>query len=168
MKFTIQKPDNFVDNYEILSGSPNDLLSDEATCAAVCKIWRQLIDAENNYRQEYGIKYEVEYVRDEQIIEALKGVKSLYLVKKESGELIGIACTKETQFNNIYYISDVAILEEFRGQGIGKVLMEQIMQDNVPGVPTLMVDLNNKHAVDLYRDLGFVECSVKMILAPKA
>lgn len=169
MKFSVQKPDNFVDNYEIISGCPGDILDNEATNAEVCRIWRQLIESEDEYRKEFGIEYKTDYPDNQPIIDAIKKSKSkVYLVKKENGDLIGMACTSDTQFKNIYYISDVVILDEFRGQGIGKVLMQQILEDNVPAVPTLSVELSNKHAVDLYRDLGFTEYSIKMILAPKA
>ena len=168
MKFVVQNPDNTEDNYEIVSGAPGDMLADETICAVVCRIWRQLIEKENEYRAPVGIKYEHQYVLDAPIIDAIKKSKEkVYLVKK-GNDIIGMACTSNTSFENIYNISDVVVLEEFRGKGIGKVLLEHILEDNVPKVPILGVELENKHAVDLYRSMGFVEYSMKMVLAPKA
>ena len=168
MKFVVQNPDNTEDNYEIISGAPGDMLEDETIQACICRIWRQLIDKENEYRASFGIKYASQYVMDDPIIDAIKKSKEKIYIVKKAENIIGMACTSNTSFDNIYNISDVVILEEFRGKGIGKVLLEHILEDNVPRVPTLGVELENKHAVDLYRSMGFVEYSMKMVLAPKA
>ena len=165
MKFTIQKPDNITEDFEIVSGTPEEIFSNDRDKAAICKIWRELITSENDYRVKYGMKYKSDFGDDNLIMEGMiKLGGRLYLVRDHNGDVIGIAIVRDTQFKNLYNISDVSITEEHRGKGIGKVLMQTIMEENVPAVPSLTVELDNTHAVDLYRSLGFVEYGLKMVL----
>ena len=83
LKFVVQNPDNTEDNYEIISGAPGDMLEDETIQACICRIWRQLIEKENEYRASFGIKYASQYVMDGPIIDAIKKSKEkIYIVKK--------------------------------------------------------------------------------------
>lgn len=57
-----------------------------------------------------------------------------------------------------YYIDSLAVLPAFRGQGIGRALLQQAMQQAaVLGIPsiTLTVDPDNPRAQRLYASLGF-------------
>lgn len=166
MKFSITNPDNTADNFEIVVGTVADILKDEYAQKAVCRIWRQLIESEKEYRAPFGIVYKKdEYPEDGPILDAMmKSKQKCYLIKTEQGKIIGIAFTSDTQFKNTYYISDVAVDAEYRGKGIGRRLMEFVLEDNVPGLPTLSVDTTNAHAIDMYRSLGFVDYGIKMVL----
>ena len=165
MKFSIQKPDNTTEDFEIVSGTPEEVFTNDRDKSAICKVWRELITAEDDYRVKYGIEYKNKFDNDEAIVTGMTKLGGkIYLVRDHSGDVIGIAIVKDTQFKNIYNISDVSITEEHRGKGIGKVLMQTIMEENVPAVPSLTVELDNTHAVDLYRSLGFVEYGLKMVL----
>ena len=165
MKFTIQKPDNITEDFEIVSCTPEKVFTNDRDKAAICKVWRELISAENDYRVKYGIEYKSTFDNDDAIVDGMIRLGGkIYMVKDHNNDVIGIAIVKDTQFKNIYSITDVSITEEHRGKGIGKVLMQTIMEENVPAVPSLTVELDNTHAIDLYRSLGFVEYGLKMVL----
>ena len=85
-----------------------------------------------------------------------------YLVAEEDGRIVGFAgawmILEESHMTNI------AVLPEYRGRGIGRRLMEALMQyaSNL-GVSymTLEVRAGNAKAQALYASLGFVRVSVR-------
>ena len=85
-----------------------------------------------------------------------------YLVAEEDGRIVGFAgawmILEESHMTNI------AVLPEYRGRGIGRRLMEALMQyaSNL-GVSymTLEVRAGNKKAQALYTSLGFIRVSVR-------
>ncbi|MCB1166136.1 MAG: GNAT family N-acetyltransferase [Leptospiraceae bacterium] len=58
-----------------------------------------------------------------------------------------------SDFLTIYYLADVFILPEYQGQGIGKRLMEHIL--NHPDLIDLVALLITKDAMDFYKPYGF-------------
>lgn len=62
------------------------------------------------------------------------------------------------------YIPDLAVLEEFRNQGIGKMLIERAEQfgrDN--GLDFIFLDVMAKNpAVDFYHKIGFIDQGLRM------
>lgn len=73
---------------------------------------------------------------------------------KESDELVGFARVV-TDYVTLYYICDVIVDAEHRGQGIGKALIDTIVNDDrFVGVPAL---LKTKDAQGLYSQYGFLE-----------
>lgn len=60
--------------------------------------------------------------------------------------------------NDEYYISNLAVYSEFRGQGIGKKLlkaMEERVKDSGYSKLSLFVELDNNGAIKLYEKFGF-------------
>jgi len=58
------------------------------------------------------------------------------------------------------HILDVAVHKEFRGKGVGRMLVERVLQDcceNGAEFVSLEVRLSNLSAICLYRRLGFIE-----------
>jgi ribosomal protein S18 acetylase RimI-like enzyme len=68
------------------------------------------------------------------------------------------------------YIHDIIIYDGFRGKGLGKALMEKLVEmSNERGYCkiTLEVREDNNLAQDLYRSLGFQECTPDMLFWTK-
>ncbi|MDD3080507.1 MAG: GNAT family N-acetyltransferase [Paludibacter sp.] len=68
------------------------------------------------------------------------------------------------------YIHDIVVLNEFRGKGIGKALLEkliEISQERKYCKVTLEVREDNTVAQSLYKNLGFDECDPKMFFWTK-
>ena len=85
-----------------------------------------------------------------------------YLVAEEDGKIVGFAgawmILEESHMTNI------AVLPEYRGRGVGRRLMEALMQYAANlGVSymTLEVRAGNKKAQALYTSLGFIRVSVR-------
>lgn len=65
-----------------------------------------------------------------------------------------------TDFATFAYLADVYILEEYRGNGLGKKMMQQIMaHPQLQGLRRIMLATRDAH--DLYAQYGFTELSDK-------
>ena len=85
-----------------------------------------------------------------------------YLIAEEGDRLLGFAGSHLILDEG--HITNVAVAQEARGQGIGRRLMEGLMQlaSNL-GVSymTLEVRTSNEPAINLYKSLGFFKVSVR-------
>lgn len=82
----------------------------------------------------------------------------------EQDILIGFARTV-TDFATMYYLTDVIIASTYRGQGIGKCLLEQIVNDvRFNGMYSVLL---TKDAESFYKKYGFIDaierCMIKLI-----
>ncbi|HPY94798.1 MAG TPA: ribosomal protein S18-alanine N-acetyltransferase [Clostridia bacterium] len=85
-----------------------------------------------------------------------------YLVAEESGELLGFAGAHLIFDEG--HITNVVVAESARGRGLGRRLMEALMQyaANLGGhYLTLEVRVSNARAIGLYTSLGFVKAGVR-------
>ena len=61
-------------------------------------------------------------------------------------------------------ILNLFVIDEYRGQGIGTLLMNEIINicltENIEML-TLEVNVNNKYAIQMYEDLGFIVGSIR-------
>lgn len=79
----------------------------------------------------------------------------------EEGHLIGFA-RAVTDFVSIYYLCDVVVDKEHRGLGIGKALVETIVNDErLAGVSAL---LKTKDAHGLYSKYGFKDVDTHRVM----
>ena len=63
------------------------------------------------------------------------------------------------------YIHDVVIHSNFRGKGLGKALLERIIEESeIRGYCKLTLEVreDNTSAMALYKNLGFIECEPNM------
>jgi GNAT superfamily N-acetyltransferase len=89
-------------------------------------------------------------------------------VAREGGKLVGMASLLYTistaEGGKAALFEDFIVQPEYRGQGIGTRLLEYVIQQaRAEGVLriTLLTDLKNDNAQDLYRKLGFVNSSMQ-------
>ncbi len=89
-------------------------------------------------------------------------------------KVVGLA-TCFVNFSTFYvkpylYIHDIVVLNEYRGKGIGKALMEMLIEKSTEKghcKVTLEVREDNVVAQSLYKDLGFEECNPNMLFWTK-
>lgn len=68
------------------------------------------------------------------------------------------------------YIHDIVVLDEYRGNGIGKALMQHLIEMSIERKYcklTLEVRDDNDVAQSLYKSLGFDDCDPKMLFWTK-
>ncbi|MDD4080271.1 MAG: ribosomal protein S18-alanine N-acetyltransferase [Eubacteriales bacterium] len=85
-----------------------------------------------------------------------------YLVALEAGRVIGFAGAHIILDEG--HITNVAVLKQSRGRGVGRALVEALMQYAAnlgAGYLTLEVRESNTAAISLYASLGFIKVSVR-------
>ena len=86
-----------------------------------------------------------------------RNVAARYLVAETKGKVVGYAGAWVILDES--HITNIAVLEDFRGRGIGKQLTEALLQylSNLGACyATLEVRVSNERAQNLYKSLGFV------------
>ena len=89
--------------------------------------------------------------------EVTRNVAARYLVAEEDGEILGYAGAWVILDES--HITNIAVREDARGRGIGKLLTSQLLQvlSNLGACyATLEVRVSNERAQHLYKSLGFV------------
>ena len=89
--------------------------------------------------------------------ELTRNAVARYLVAEEEGKILGYAGAWVILDES--HITNIAVLEEARGRGIGKRLTAQLLQilSNLGACyVTLEVRVSNERAQNLYKSLGFV------------
>ncbi len=98
----------------------------------------------------------------ELILEDTTAARALFLVAEVEGKLVGFTrciCSKQKRFHHKAEFG-ICILQEYCGQGIGKIMLEQVLEwaDSVSIQKiSLSVVQTNVNAIQLYKKLGFVE-----------
>ncbi len=92
----------------------------------------------------------------------MKNVAARYLVAEKDGKVIGYAGAWIILDES--HITNIAVLKEERGQGIGRQLTHGLMQylSNLGAAyATLEVRKSNEVAQNLYKSLGFIKLGVR-------
>ncbi|NQU43215.1 GNAT family N-acetyltransferase [bacterium] len=94
----------------------------------------------------------------------LRGVRSRLLVAEEEGRIIGFSCAYISQNLPMFapavfgYISDIYVLPEWQGQGVGKGLMRETTEYfRSLGVETVQLQVyeHNEKGKAFWKSLGF-------------
>lgn len=86
---------------------------------------------------------------------------SIILLATIQGEIIGIASINSSQKQRMKHVGTLGIVvsEKYIGQGIGRKLMEQLIQwaasNGITKKISLVTREDNIHAIELYEKLGF-------------
>ena len=95
-------------------------------------------------------------------VSEMKNVAARYLVAEKDGKVIGYAGAWIILDES--HITNIAVLKEERGQGIGRQLTHGLMQylSNLGAAyATLEVRKSNEVAQNLYKSLGFIKLGVR-------
>lgn len=102
-----------------------------------------------------------ELVRDPSIL--------VYILERED-QAIGSASIQLRKDLSLAYIYDIAILSEYRGQGMGSYLIKSCLKTlkrkNIDKA-SLLVTGENKGALELYRRIGFEEADIDLIMTKR-
>ena len=92
----------------------------------------------------------------------MKNVAARYMVAEKDGRIIGFAGAWIILDES--HITNIAVLRDERGQGIGRALTEALLQylSNLGAAyATLEVRKSNEVAQNLYKSLGFIKLGVR-------
>ena len=130
-----------------------------------------LVDLMNHYiNDNMGGGDPIHGNQKEKLIEGLRDLPtSLVLLAKENGQIVGL-CNSFISFatftvKKFINIHDIVVLNDHRGKGIGKRLMEAVIRfakEIECSKVTLEVREDNIIAQELYKSLGFDDCSPRM------
>ena len=98
----------------------------------------------------------------EAFVSEMKNVAARYLVAEKAGKVIGYAGAWIILDES--HITNIAVLKDERGQGIGRALTAGLMQylSNLGAAyATLEVRRSNEVAQNLYKSLGFIKLGVR-------
>jgi len=70
-----------------------------------------------------------------------------------NNEIIGILQAYELE--GYWYIGEIYLIEEYRGHGIGRIVLQNEINNHKDMTLCLNVYKNNTHAIELYKSLGF-------------
>jgi len=102
--------------------------------------------------------------RPKEIVQQAWSNSSLVIGLYDSEKLIGFARVI-TDFTIVAYLADVFLLEEYRGKGLGKWMVERIIAH--PTLATVRWVLHTKDMHSLYRQVGFKEAGEMVMERPR-
>lgn len=133
------------------------------------------LDLEFRMAEEYdGLDYKKliqdgfgDELNENSLIEILKdpSITVWFLEKKE--EIIGSLTVQKREGLSLAYIYDIVILKKHRKKGLGSYLIKSCLRDfntNDISKISLSVTEPNKHALKLYKSIGFKEVDVDLIM----
>jgi GNAT superfamily N-acetyltransferase len=112
---------------------------------------KSLLSLDTVYDFLVNRSYWANYRTREQIEKSIKN--SLCFGVYEDGKQIGFARVV-TDYSVMYWLCDVFVDEEYRGKGIGKILVENVV--NHPELINLNGVLGTRDAQGLYQKYGFI------------
>ena len=93
------------------------------------------------------------------------------LVAEKQTEIVGIACMYSNDFvSHIGHFQVLLVDERFQGRGIGRLLTKAVVDIAKKGgmkMVQLTVDVDNEHAIQLYKSVGFEESVLKHSIEKK-
>lgn len=111
--------------------------------------------------EEITEDYEKKYL--DNLLERIKEKRGVTLYALSDGQLVGMISIslKDLNQSHVGYLG-ISIKKEFRGKGLGNLLMELVLKDakdNLVGLKTITLDVyaNNPIAPNLYKKFGFKE-----------
>lgn len=140
--------------------------------AAVCQLSQLLFDYERQYTDEFNMGWSHAKEGQEFFTKRLKSRKSFILLAQDGNNLVGyILITMEKlswrAFNPIADVVNLSVAPEYRGKGIGTVLVQKAKKLALKrgakrmGVSTLA---GNAPAIRFYQRLGFRDFYMQMVM----
>ena len=138
----------------IRSSSDSEHISDNITLVPATRDDLDLIiEAEVYTTQElYGNEVMPDDVVDELIQDSKDSIGHTRIIQY-NGEPIGIL--QAYALEGYWFIAEIYLIEEYRGQGIGSEVLEYEISEHPQEIFCLNVYKTNTHAIELYETLGF-------------
>lgn len=109
------------------------------------------------------VTLEEEAVYLKNVLGKIKSKRAVMLIIESDNKILGISQVEQKELaEKLVAEFGISILEEIRGQGIGRLLMEKVLieaKKNFDGVKIVILSVfaNNRRAANMYRKFGFVE-----------
>lgn len=104
---------------------------------------------------------------DYSLMQTLKDSSIIIYILEKENKAIGSVTVQLRKNLSLAYCYDIAILKEYRGQGLGSYLLKSCIKElkeyNIHKV-SLLVTGENKRALQLYRKIGFKEIDIDLIM----
>lgn len=117
-------------------------------------LFRQLDSLEIQETKDHGIK--MLSVGDEYLGKKLQNSEGY--IALDGDTVVGMVCNDKTDdYRNVMYVSRLVVDEKYRRKGIGKSLMEKVLEENEKNGKHTMLGVSsyNEAANKLYQSLGF-------------
>ncbi len=114
-----------------------------------------------NQGEHETLKSEAIYLKT--IIENIKNNRAVHLLSFNNSKLIAVSgITMRDKTEKHLGVFGISVAKDFRGEGLGKFLMELVLNEAKKEIPSLKIvalDVysNNLIAQELYKKLGFIE-----------
>lgn len=109
-------------------------------------------------------------VEENTLIQGLKDPSIIIYILEKDNKAIGSATVQLKKELSLAYIYDIAILKEYRGQGLGSYLLQScikgLKEKNID-IASLSVTGDNERALELYKKIGFKEVDIDLIMAKR-
>lgn len=111
--------------------------------------------------EQLTLEEEEKYLKD--YLEKIKNKKGIKLIVFIDNKFIGVAdITMQSSVESHIGIFGIIVADGFRGEGIGKLLMENVIAEALKEIPELKiiqlsVFANNPVAIEFYQQMGFRE-----------
>lgn len=136
---------------------------------SVDQLFLELQKHENKHDKFKSIKLENAKKYKAKLLETINDQHGEMLVAKDNGEVLGLIVwflEEELEFDEPYgYTSDIVVLEQKRGKGIGQLLLDEAIKHiKTTGVKRVHIGvlLANTQTKEFYSKNGFDEYSVEM------
>lgn len=136
---------------------------------SVDQLFLELQIHENKYDKFKSTKLENAKNYKTELLETINDQHGEMLVAKDNNEVLGLVAwflEEELEFDEPYgYISDIVVLEQNRGKGIGQLLLDEaITHIKATGVKRVHIGvlLANTQTKEFYSKNGFGEYSIEM------
>lgn len=147
-------------NLKIIDAKQEDSLEIEKIKKAVwlsTYLNREFNILEEDLNEQFGNENELKIKASKREINVDKLVH--YYVAKVDNKNVGVLASKKR--DNILELTSLYILVEYQHCGIGKKLVEKLIQDNPNDNIILEVATYNENAINFYKKLGFIETGKK-------
>ena len=155
-----------INNPYVVPVSPKNFSTNKQFADEYCRLFMELLDAEEVYNKEYGVKDAGE-VTKKGILSTAETAVEIYMLLSDNGTVIGMATVKKSMYEGCWFLSPIVIDKRVRGKGMGRFLLDDVLKRYPKGQMLLRVHADNPAALALYRSLGFSEMSFTMIRDPK-
>lgn len=111
--------------------------------------------------EQLSLEEEQKYVDGQ--VNRINNKESAHLLAFVSGKLVGVSSIDmRDKVEKHVGLFGISVAKDFRGQGIGKLLMDSVISESMDNIPRLRLILLSVHAansvaIEMYKDAGFVE-----------
>lgn len=126
------------------------------------KLFNQLDKAQITYYKPFGIPWNTWSKED--LLKWLPKYHKFYFLKETTSEkVVGLVALMKSMYPNTYLCREIVIDRLYRGKGLGRYLLSNVISTNKPSRLCLQCSEPNQAGIRLYESLGFRTASRFMI-----